>query len=67
MVHNDGTPRRPCPECGATMDIAWIDLLQLDQCEKHGIWFDPGEFRRALDYDVGQEILRRFRGKPPLP
>jgi len=60
MIHNDGTPRRPCPECGQDMDIGWINLLQLDQCEQHGIWFDRGELERALDHDVGQEILHRF-------
>jgi Zn-finger nucleic acid-binding protein len=55
MVHNDGSERRPCPVCKETMDIAWIDFLQLDQCEKHGIWFDSGELRRALAGEVCDE------------
>src|SRR5262249_49366946 len=39
---------RPCPHCGELMDLAWIDFLQLDQCEEHGVWLDPGELKRAL-------------------
>lgn len=48
MVHNDGSPRRPCLHCGELMDLAWIDFLQLDQCADHGVWLDPGELERAL-------------------
>ena len=48
MVHNDGTPRRPCPHCGRDMEIAWIDFLQLDRCEVDGVWLDAGELERAL-------------------
>lgn len=55
LVHNDGSPRRPCPRCGELMDIAWIDFLQLDQCTC-GIWFDPTELDRALTLDVGSEL-----------
>lgn len=59
MVHNDGTERRPCSVCGEAMEIAWIDFLQLDQCERHGIWFDAGELDRALHGDnVPHEIKR---------
>jgi Zn-finger nucleic acid-binding protein len=52
MEHNDGTPRRPCPVCGETMAIAWLEFLQLDQCEPHGVWFDAGELERAMTGDV---------------
>src|SRR5512143_1941211 len=52
MEHNDGTPRRPCPRCGERMSIAWLELLQLDQCAAHGVWFDRGELDRALAGDV---------------
>ena len=48
MVHNDGSPRRPCPHCGQRMDLAWIDFLQLDQCLEHGVWLDGGELKKAL-------------------
>lgn len=48
MVHNDGSPRRDCPHCGRVMDLAWIDFLQLDQCEEHGVWLDAGELDKAL-------------------
>lgn len=52
MEHNDGTPRRPCPVCGETMAIAWLEFLQLDQCEPHGVWFDKGELERAMAGDL---------------
>jgi Zn-finger nucleic acid-binding protein len=52
MEHNDGTPRRPCPRCGEAMSIVWLEFLQLDQCEQHGVWFDRGELDRALRGDV---------------
>ena len=61
MIHNDGTPRRPCPVCRRDMEIAWIDFLQLDQCEEHGIWFDDGELACALMYDVGHPIAEYLR------
>ena len=48
MEHNDGTPRRPCPRCGETMSIVWLEFLQLDQCAPHGVWFDGGELERAF-------------------
>jgi Zn-finger nucleic acid-binding protein len=51
MEHNDGTPRRPCPRCGETMSIVWLEFLQLDQCEPHGVWFDGGELERAFKGD----------------
>jgi Zn-finger nucleic acid-binding protein len=51
MEHNDGTPRRPCPRCGDTMSIVWLEFLQLDQCEPHGVWFDGGELERAFQGD----------------
>lgn len=61
MVHNDGSPRRPCPVCGETMDIAWIDFLQLDQCEAHGVWLDGGELQKVCRWEVGAVVV----GRPP--
>ncbi len=52
MEHNDGTPRRPCPTCGEVMSLVWIQCLQLDQCERHGVWLDAGELERAWTGDV---------------
>jgi Zn-finger nucleic acid-binding protein len=48
LEFNDGSPRRPCPRCGDRMQIVWIELLQLDRCDAHGVWFDPGELDRAV-------------------
>lgn len=44
----DGSPRRHCPRCGETMELVWVELIRLDQCRPHGIWFDRGELTRAL-------------------
>jgi Zn-finger nucleic acid-binding protein len=73
MEHNDGTPRRPCPVCKEPMAIVWIEFLQLDQCQHHGVWFDPGELERAFKGDVvppdvrealKQAWQRRRRNRP---
>jgi hypothetical protein len=61
MEHDDGSEHRPCPRCGERMAIVWIDLLQLDQCAAHGVWFDAGELGRALRGDVVPRIV----GAPP--
>ncbi len=60
LVHNDGSPRRPCPMCAEPMDVAWLDFLQLDQCSGHGIWFDAGELDRALANDTGLKEVREL-------
>lgn len=57
LVHNDGSERRRCPICVEDMEIAWMLFLQMDRCEDHGIWFDPGELDRALAGDDGSEVL----------
>jgi Zn-finger nucleic acid-binding protein len=57
MVHNDGTPRRPCPHCLKRMNIAWLDFLPLDQCEEHGVWLDPGEFEIALTGEFSPRVM----------
>ena len=61
MEHDDGSEHRRCPRCGETMAIVWIDLLQLDQCAAHGVWFDAGELGRALR----GEVMPRVIGAPP--
>jgi Zn-finger nucleic acid-binding protein len=65
MEFNDGTPRRPCPRCGAQMAIVWLELLQLDECPDHGVWFDPGELKRALVGElVPPQVADKMRQKP---
>lgn len=59
LVHNDGTERRRCPICATHMDIAWMLFLQMQRCQEHGIWFDPGELERALGGDIGNEVLEQ--------
>jgi Zn-finger nucleic acid-binding protein len=65
LEHNDGTLRRPCPRCGDKMSIAWLEILQLDQCLDHGVWFDAGELDRALHGQVKATGLPRPHGKAP--
>jgi Zn-finger nucleic acid-binding protein len=64
LEYDDGSPRRPCLVCGAAMEIVWIELLQLDRCAQHGVWFDPGELERALAGDAMpravQEAVRKL-------
>jgi Zn-finger nucleic acid-binding protein len=48
IIHNDGTERRQCPVCRCPMAIAWVDFLQVDKCEEHGVWCDHGELHQAL-------------------
>lgn len=63
MVHNDGSPRHPCPVCAESMDLAWLDFLCVDQCERHGVWFERGELEKALRWQVGGEVV----GQAPAP
>ena len=68
VEHNDGTPRRPCPRCGEKMAIVWLEFLQLDQCDAHGVWFDRGRLERSLRGEVvppeAAAVLRRARQRP---
>ncbi len=63
MIHNDGSPRRPCPVCRELMDIAWIDFLQLNQCHTHGLWLDKGILQRALAGDIAPESIEKIMNK----
>jgi Zn-finger nucleic acid-binding protein len=50
---------RPCPRCRAPMTRCRLDALfdaahalpdpELDQCGKHGVWFDVGELAKVLE------------------
>lgn len=34
---------RPCPICGALMNVERFHGVQIDTCPAHGIWLDNGE------------------------
>ena len=51
-VHNYESRQRHCPVCNNVMDMAWIELLQLDCCSDHGVWLDRGELQRIARWDV---------------
>ena len=40
--HLDGSPSQACPHCERPMNVGWMDLLQVDECPDHGIWFPRG-------------------------
>src|SRR5438552_2548738 len=46
------TPRegaaRGCPECNAAMKTVSLDVVALDRCDAHGIWFDAEELQKVL-------------------
>ena len=39
---------RPCPVCGAIMDIQVKRKTKIDVCLEHGIWLDKGELDEIL-------------------
>jgi Zn-finger nucleic acid-binding protein len=54
----------PCPACGALMNrknFGQTSGVIVDVCQKHGIWFDPGELPRVLAFveTGGLERARR--------
>lgn len=45
--HHDD-PVRHCPECDRPMAQWMVGADRIDQCDTHGLWFDPGELARVL-------------------
>lgn len=39
---------RTCPACNEKMKIVYVAGEQLDECSKHGVWFDQAELGRVL-------------------
>ncbi len=39
---------RTCPACNEKMNVVHVAGEQLDECGKHGIWFDQAELGRVL-------------------
>ena len=46
-VQRSGSPLA-CPQCTKPMTPTTIHEVELDHCEKHGVWFDPDELRITL-------------------
>lgn len=40
--------KRSCPACNTTMKIVFVAGEELDECNKHGVWFDQAELGRVL-------------------
>jgi Zn-finger nucleic acid-binding protein len=41
-------PARRCPGCAEPMAWVALEILPLERCPAHGIWFDPEELQQAL-------------------
>ncbi|MCX5795126.1 MAG: zf-TFIIB domain-containing protein [Elusimicrobia bacterium] len=61
---------RPCAQCGDLMNrinFAGRSGVILDVCKPHGIWFDPDELRRIVEFIRGGGLdLARQREKDEL-
>lgn len=45
----DGDPAQlACPICTRPMDRMRLNRLDLDVCDKHGVWFDGVELQQTL-------------------
>lgn len=56
---------RPCPACGELMNrfnFAGCSGVVLDSCKPHGVWFDPDELRRIVEF-IRAGGLDMARGK----
>jgi Zn-finger nucleic acid-binding protein len=45
-----------CPSCGDGMGTWRYHSIELDRCEKHGIWFDRDELQHVLYAVFEQEV-----------
>jgi Zn-finger nucleic acid-binding protein len=53
----------PCPECRRLMNrqnFARVSGVIVDTCKGHGVWFNPGELRRIVEFirDGGMDRAR---------
>ncbi len=44
---------RPCPVCGALMDVKHGGGVAVDICREHGVWFDGGELAPFIAWAKG--------------
>ena len=40
---------RACPRCNRLMKPSLIEIVEIERCPAHGIWFDSGELQQALE------------------
>ena len=52
-------PTRACPRCTRPMKPSLIEVVEVERCEHHGIWFDRSELERALNLDPLEPIRYR--------
>jgi Zn-finger nucleic acid-binding protein len=53
---------RYCPMCRAVLVTEELQLVAIDRCAQHGVWFDPSELALALEHASGQHEARGLRG-----
>jgi Zn-finger nucleic acid-binding protein len=61
-----------CPACDAMMNrknFAGSSGVVVDECRRHGLWFEPGELPRVLAFveSGGLARARREKERPPPP
>ena len=57
---------RPCPICGEPMEVedypcGPIDYVQMDVCDRHGVWLDCGELPKIISCTKLAASDRRIR------
>lgn len=68
----DGAPERMCPKCGGKMPrhlFAALSGIAIDYCGKDGIWCDPGELDRLIEFleKGGLQLARLKKWEEGIP
>lgn len=69
---HDATPSRMCPKCGNAMPrhlFAALSGIALDFCARDGIWCDPGELDRLVEFleRGGLQLARLKKWEDAIP
>lgn len=48
LTRDDNEPTLSCPTCTQPLAKRWMKRLALDQCDRHGVWFDGKELEKTL-------------------
>jgi Zn-finger nucleic acid-binding protein len=55
----DGSERGACPVCAEERVSAWLELLRLERCARHGYWIERATLDRLLEGRAVPEDLPR--------
>src|SRR5262249_24012808 len=51
---------RPCPVCGAKMELVAQGKIEIDVCAQHGVWLDKGELEALVE---SRARFERMKGR----